>query len=74
MADPAAFDRPELGALWTGRRDLWALYGVTGDELSTTVLVAGFAASGSGAFATPLRIWGFRLIALHSGLFSLKVR
>jgi uncharacterized protein (TIGR02679 family) len=41
----------------TGRRDLWALHGVTGDELSTAVLVAGFAPAGSGALATTLRAW-----------------
>ncbi|MGH3687944.1 MAG: TIGR02679 family protein [Pseudonocardiaceae bacterium] len=40
-----------------GRRELWALHGVTGDELSTTVLVAGFAPPGSGALATTLRAW-----------------
>jgi uncharacterized protein (TIGR02679 family) len=40
-----------------GRRDLWALHGVTGDELSTTVLVAGFTPPGSGALATTLRVW-----------------
>jgi uncharacterized protein (TIGR02679 family) len=41
----------------TGRRELWAQHGVTGDELSTTVLVAGFAPAGSGALATTLRAW-----------------
>jgi len=46
VTDPAPFDRPELGALWTGRHDLWALRGVTGDELFTTVLAAGFARPG----------------------------
>jgi uncharacterized protein (TIGR02679 family) len=40
-----------------GRRDLWALHGVTGDELSTTVLVAGFTPPGSGALVTTLRVW-----------------
>ncbi|MGH3985081.1 MAG: TIGR02679 family protein [Pseudonocardiaceae bacterium] len=40
-----------------GRRDLWALHGVTGDELSTTVLVAGLATPSSGALATTLRTW-----------------
>ncbi|HEV7452052.1 MAG TPA: TIGR02679 family protein [Pseudonocardiaceae bacterium] len=40
-----------------GRRDLWALHGVTGDELSTTVLVAGFVLTGSGVLATTLRAW-----------------
>jgi uncharacterized protein (TIGR02679 family) len=39
------------------RRELWALHGVTGDELSTTVLVAGFAPPGSGALASTLRAW-----------------
>ncbi len=39
------------------RRDLWALHGVTGDELSTTVLVAGFAPAGPGALARTLRAW-----------------
>jgi hypothetical protein len=46
MAAPAAFGRSELGALWTGRHDLWALHGVTGDELFTTVLAAGLARHG----------------------------
>jgi uncharacterized protein (TIGR02679 family) len=40
-----------------GRRELWALHGVTGDELSTTVLVAGFTQPGAGALATTLRVW-----------------
>ncbi len=46
---------PPLDA--AGRRDLWALHGVTGDELSTTVLVAGLALPGSGALETTLRAW-----------------
>ncbi|HEY6423858.1 MAG TPA: TIGR02679 family protein [Pseudonocardiaceae bacterium] len=40
-----------------GRRELWALHGVTGDELSTTVLVAGLTPAGSGELATTLRAW-----------------
>jgi uncharacterized protein (TIGR02679 family) len=40
-----------------GRRDLWALHGVTGDELSPTVLVAGFVPPGSNPLATTLRAW-----------------
>ena len=39
------------------RRELWACHGVTGDELSTTVLVAGFAPTGPGALAGTLRTW-----------------
>ena len=40
-----------------GRRDLWALHGVTGDELSTTVLVAGLLPDGPGPLAGTLRAW-----------------
>lgn len=40
-----------------GRRDLWAMHGVTGDELSTTVLVAGFTPAGPGALASTLAAW-----------------
>ncbi len=35
----------------------WALHGVTGDELSTTVLVAGFTPAGPGALASTLAAW-----------------
>lgn len=41
----------------TRRRELWALHGVASDELSTTVLVAGLAPSGSGVLAGTLRAW-----------------
>ncbi|MGH3718736.1 MAG: TIGR02679 family protein [Pseudonocardiaceae bacterium] len=40
-----------------GRRDLWATHGVTGDELSTTVLVAGFTPLGHGALSGTLTAW-----------------
>jgi uncharacterized protein (TIGR02679 family) len=40
-----------------GRRDLWAVHGVTGDELSTTVLVAGFTRADPGALASTLATW-----------------
>lgn len=40
-----------------GRRALWALHGVTGDELSTAVLVAGLAPRGPGALPETLRAW-----------------
>jgi uncharacterized protein (TIGR02679 family) len=56
-----------------GRRDLWALHGVTGDELSTTVLVAGFAPGGSGALETTLRAWAAAGQAVVVTLAQLRV-
>jgi uncharacterized protein (TIGR02679 family) len=46
---------PPLDA--AGRRELWAMHGVTGDELSTAVLVAGFTPADPGALASTLRTW-----------------